>query len=157
MINWIVLGLAAALAVYLGRRVARRRGVAATATPLGADDPRLELARRRARSEQGHFLSRVQAGDRPCYVALRNREIPEPHLDWARVLELESGELKVEFVGEERQECVPLDAVVDWQIEESDGNISGGYSVRVALDHLLDQTGTGSMRDVEAQRARYRD
>ena len=152
--NWLALGLVAALAVFLGRRAARKMKVA-KATAVPADDPRWVAAHERARAERDQFFTRVEAGDRPCFVGIRNGEIPAPHLDWARVVDMKDGELQIEFVDETRNACVPGDAVVDWQIEESDGNIRGGYSVRVVLDHLLSQPGTDE--GVKSQRARYID
>lgn len=152
---WLIVALAALLAILLGRGVAARMHATRPALVIADGDAALVRARERALDARAELLRHVR--ERPDDVYVRLPDGHTPGGGWFRLAALEEDRLRAVAVDDDApavEREAAFDEMLDWQVELEDGRIAGGWSVLAFFDRA-ESTWGRLPAGLREQRRRY--
>lgn len=135
------------------------------AMPIASDDPLLVAAMEKAKEAWPQFLEIYPQHREDSIVKFKIRTVDgEIENVWGDLLEIGSGTAQVYLrtppIGEvditDRRMTVPLDDIVDWQVEYRDGTLRGGFTMQATYRIYEREMGHMPSQFLE-QLGRYRD
>jgi uncharacterized protein YegJ (DUF2314 family) len=161
--KFVIIALVILAVVVIWRRFFHVARPALPALSIAPDDPLMRAAMVKAKETIPHFRELAAAPN-------RGRRVKVPFMTssgtteflWAEVLSLAESEMEVRYLTPpvthtgrlERLRTLPVEDLVDWQVELHSGKYAGGYTMRVMFVRGREQWGS-LPPEVEAEEKKY--